>query len=91
MVNVNALVSHLDGDFMDVLVGDMAEDNAHVNPAHIAGGIRGLHNLHSGLPDRCDSYTACRMCRLEQSLTQTYIIPQYPKAQIPTSTTSATQ
>ena len=31
----------------------------------IAGGGSGRHNSHSGLPDRCDSSTACRLCRLE--------------------------
>ena len=37
-----------------------------LNRDAIAGGRRGRHNLHSGLPDRCDSYTACRLCRLDR-------------------------
>ena len=30
------------------------------------------HNLHSSPRDRCDSYTACRLCRLEPSSTHAY-------------------
>ena len=33
-----------------------------VNRAHILGVRRGRHNLHSGLPDRGDSSTACVCC-----------------------------
>ena len=36
-----------------------------VNRGVIDGGGRGRHNLQSGLSDRCDSSTACRLCRLE--------------------------
>ena len=38
---------------------------AQKNRAPITWGRRGRHNLHSGLPDHCDSSTACRLCRLE--------------------------
>ena len=31
----------------------------------ISGCRRGQHNLHSGVPDRCDSSTPCRLCGLE--------------------------
>ena len=31
----------------------------------IAGGGRFRHNLHSSLPNRCDSSTTCMPCRLE--------------------------
>ena len=34
------------------------------NQVPIAGGEMGRHNLQC-LPDRCDSSTACRLCRLE--------------------------
>ena len=37
--------------------------NKTVNRAPIAWGGRGRHNLHSGLPDRSDSSTACSLCR----------------------------
>ena len=30
----------------------------------IARDRRGRHNLHRGFPDRCDSLTVCRLCRL---------------------------
>ena len=40
------------------------KDNGKSGP--IAGG--GRHNLHSGLPDRCDSSIACMQCRLEPSV-----------------------
>ena len=40
---------------------------------HFWGG-RGLHNLHSGLPTRCDSCTACRLCGLEPHSITTFSI-----------------
>ena len=36
-----------------------------MNSVPLAGGGRGRHNLLSSLPDRCDSFTACSMCRLK--------------------------
>ena len=38
------------------------------NRAPIAGGGRGRQNLHSGLPDHCDSSTVCRLCLLHLGL-----------------------
>ena len=37
--------------------------------AQANGDGRGQHNLHSWLPDRCDSYIAYRLCRLGSLLT----------------------
>ena len=36
-----------------------------LNRAPIAGVGTWRHNLHSSVPDRCDSYTACMLCHLE--------------------------
>ena len=39
----------------------------YVHWAPIAVDERGRHNLHIGLPDRCDISTMCRMCHLENT------------------------
>ena len=43
--------------------GRIAQKNG--NRAPIAGGREGSTQFAQGLPDRCDSSTACRLCRLE--------------------------
>ena len=44
------------------------------NRAPIAGGGNGSTQFAQGLTDRCDSSTACRLCRLEPITSFTYMI-----------------
>ena len=52
--------------------GRLSPKNGEWGP--IAGGGRGRNNLHSSFPDRCDSYIACMLCRLEPFLTLNSLI-----------------